>query len=144
MGCPYGSEVPIDKPSIKIDEKLIGKWENRSSSDEVYVVKKEDDYTYRFEEKSSDGSEPTIYYAYLSDVDGTRFLNVWQKDAQPLNYYFYKLEISGTGVKVTLHPVNENIDETFYSSAELKDFIRKNMKLSFFYEKDQDEYIKTD
>ncbi len=44
-GCPYSSEVPIDSPSVKAEEALLGKWEPKTS-ESVYTVSKSDDYTY--------------------------------------------------------------------------------------------------
>ena len=44
---------------------------------------------------------------------------------------------------IKLLPVTENIDEKFTSSAELKKFIEKNKSLSFFYDKDENSFIKT-
>src|ERR1700722_17195176 len=86
MGCPYNAANPIDTASIKIDQKLIGKWQQRSSEDITYVVKAKDDFTYTIIEKHkppTDGSKPEddkTYNAYLSDIDGTKFLNLYEPD----------------------------------------------------------------
>jgi virulence-associated protein VagC len=50
-------------------------------------------------------------------------------------YYFYKVEMTTSGSKLTLAPVTENIDEKFASSEEIKAFFKKNMALSFFFDK---------
>jgi virulence-associated protein VagC len=49
-----------------------------------------------------------------------------------------------SGSKLTLAPVTENIDEKFASSEEIKAFFKKNMAMSFFFDKDEDVYIKAD
>lgn len=143
-GCPYSAEVAIDQPSIKIDEKLLGKWESKSSSDYTYTVTKLDDKIYVFEKKSASSGDVTTYNGFLSDIGGTRFMNIYEPGSETLTYYFYKVEVSGSGVKTTLTPVTENIDEKFTTSNELKDFFKKNMVNSYFFEKDTDEYIKAD
>jgi hypothetical protein len=50
-GCPYSSTVSIDRPSIRIDEKLLGKWESKSSTDYIYTVKQLDDMNYTIDKK---------------------------------------------------------------------------------------------
>ena len=142
--CPYGSDVPIDEPTVKIDEKLIGKWEPKSSSDNFYVVSKKDDVTYKLEKKSKKSADVTVYTGFLSVVDGVRFMNVSEDDGSTKKYYLYKVEISASGAKTTLIPLTDNISEKFSSSAELKAYIKKYMALSFFYDKDQDEYFRAD
>lgn len=60
------------------------------------------------------------------------------------NYYLYKMDVSPSGSRITLSAVTENIDEVFTSSAELKAFIQKNMKHSFFFEKEEEVYLRLD
>ena len=143
-GCPYSAEVAIDTPSIKIDDKLLGKWESKSSSDYMYTVSKDDDKTYSIEKKSASSGDVTTYKAFLSDINGSRFMNVYEDGIEFKTYYFYKIEVSTSGAKSTMFPVTENIDEKFTSSADMKDFFKKNMGFSFFFDKDEDVYIKAD
>ncbi len=146
MGCPYNSSVSIDNTNaVKIDSKLLGKWQKRTSDDETYIVTQKDDYTYDILEKDktpSEGSEPKKYSAFLSNVNGTKFLNLYEKkDEDSKTYYFYKLEISDETEAFTLFPVTEYITETFTASSDLKKFVQANMGLSFFYGS-KEEYIK--
>ncbi len=143
-GCPYNSEVPIDEPSVKIDDKLLGLWEAKSSSDYLYDVKNTDNFTYSIEKKSTESGDVTAYKGYLSDVEGVRFFNIWEESASPRVYYFYKVETSTSGARLTLAPVTENIDEKFNDSKSLKDFFKNHSTLSFFYSKEEDVYIKAD
>jgi len=142
--CPYSTEIPIDEPSVKIDDKLLGKWEAKNSGDYTYTVTKKDDFNYKFEKKGKTSTDASTYTGFLSVIDGVRFMNVYEDASSTKTYYLYKIEQSGSGAKVTLIPVTENIDEKFASSAELKAYIKKYMALSFFYEKDQDEYFRAD
>ena len=144
QGCPYGSDVAIDEPTVKIDEKLLGKWEAKNSGDYMYTVSKKDDYNYKFEKKGKTSSETSVYTAFLSVIDNVKFLNIYEDNANPKVYYLYKLEMSGSRAKVSLLPVTENITEKFTSPAELKAFVKKYMGLSFFYSKDKEEYFRAD
>ena len=142
MGCPYSSEVPIDQPAVKIDEKLLGTWESKSSTDYTYKVTKSDANTYAIEKKSMSSGDVTNYKGFISDIGGVRYMNIYEDGSTTNTYYFYKLEISTSGVKSTLTPVTENIDEKFTTSSELKDFFKKNQVNSYFFDKDEDVYIK--
>ena len=145
MGCPYSTEVPIDNANIKIDQKLLGKWESKSSSTETYNIHKADEYTYKITKlNSSSPTDTATYMAYLSEINGIRFFNIWELAASTKTYYLYKLELSGSGAKITMSPVTENIEEKFTTSADLKKFVQTNMGLSFFYSKDKEEYIRAD
>ena len=143
-GCPYSSEVPIDKPTVRLEEKLLGSWEPKSSSDDQITVTREDDFTYRIEKKSKNSDDPTVYKGFLSNVDGVKFLNIYEENASQKSYYLYKLEISGSGAKATLAPMTENIDEKFETSEALKAFIKKYKDVSFFYSKEEDVFIRAD
>lgn len=145
-GCPFSSEVAIDGGEAKVDEKLIGKWEPKNSSDYNYIVTKYDNATYQIVKKPKNESDaPTTYFGFFSNVGGTRFLNVWDGSSEGARtYYFYKAEITPSGSKLVLSPVTENIKEKFATSAELKSFFEKHMNLSFFYAKDDEEYIRAD
>lgn len=144
-GCPYSSDIAIDaSPSIRVNEKLLGEWELRSSSDQSYIVSKTDNFTYKFEKHSKSSKDVTTYFAYMSEVGGTKYLNLWEDPSAggAKSYYFYKFEQVSDGL-VKFIPVTENIDEKFTTSAELKAFISKNQSHSFFFDKDEDTYIKT-
>jgi hypothetical protein len=144
--CPYSSENPMDaKPSVKLEEKLLGQWESKSSSDYLYTVSKADDFTFKIEKKSNSSGDVTTYKGFLSTIDGTKFMNVYEEStSETKTYYFYKVDISTSGAKVTMAPVTENIKEKFTSSDELKAFFKKHMGLSFFFDKDEDVYIRHD
>jgi hypothetical protein len=145
--CPYNSDVTIDMPNaVKIDNRLIGKWQQRNSDDVTYVVRQKDDNTYSILEQhkkteSSSASEDKTYNGFLSDVDGIKFLNLFEPDQDSKSYYFYKIEFSDEVEGFTLFPVSDYITEKFTVSADLKKFIQQYKGLSFFYGS-KDEYIK--
>ena len=141
--CPYTTELPIDEPSVKVDDKILGKWEAKSS-DYTYTVTKKDEFNYKFEKKGKNSTDVSNYTGFLSVIDGVRFMNIYEDASSTKTYYLYKIEQSTSGAKITLLPVTENIYEKFATSAELKAYIKKYMALSFFYEKDQEEYFRAD
>lgn len=150
MGCPYETEVAIDKPEVKYPVALLGKWEPKSSSDDIYSVKKKDDYIItitKVKKEAKPDDTPAEYEAFISEVGGTKFLNLSEKKEEGFGtkkYYLYKVEISPSGARLTLSPITENIDEKFQTSAELKNFIQQNMNHSFFYDKEDEVYIKAE
>jgi hypothetical protein len=147
MGCPYNSSVSIDDPTAaKIEKKVVGKWQERNSESTTYVVKEKDDHTYEITEKhkKTEGSDqqPDDHYAgFISEVEGTKFLNLYKPDEDPKTYYFYKMEYDEETASLTLYPVTEYITEKFGSSEDLKKYIKQYKELSFFFET-KEEYIK--
>ena len=142
MGCPYESSVGIDStPSVKIDARLLGTWQSKGNTDSKFIVTKAGDNEYKIEEKKKNGDKSDIYHAFLSDVKGTMFMNAKEDDGLSSNYCLYKV-VFFTATSVHLVPVTENITEKFSTSAELRQFIEKYMGLSFFFDKNIDEYTK--
>lgn len=62
-----------------------------------------------------------------------------QKDGTG-DYYLHKVVLKDKAM--TFIEVTENIDEKFNTSEELRAFITKYMKLSFFYTKEEVQYTK--
>jgi hypothetical protein len=145
--CPYQSAVPIDVPNKKVNKNLLGKWIKDSEKDqpnpEYYVIKPFDELKYnivKFEYQTSDSSySETKYITHLSYIDDYVFMNM-QKDGEG-DFYLYRLDMSSD--EFTLYEVTDNIDEKFTSSDELKAFVARYMKLSFFYNKDEVKYTRS-
>jgi hypothetical protein len=143
MGCPYQAKVPIDdQTNSKPDKTLVGTWEEKGSDDYEWKVEITDG-VYRIEKKNlKDGGDPTIYKAFLSDVSGVTFMNVYELDeygsSSDRKYWLYRIEKKGEGDRVKMRAVTDNITEEFSTSADLKAFIKKNMEISFFYNKDDE------
>ncbi len=142
-GCPYGSTIPLDTTGKKINKELLGTWEPKSSSDEQYKITKDDEFTYKIVKSSKNTKEPSIYKAYLTELDGELFLNLWEENGSTdKTYYLYKLELNSSSTKATLSSVTENITEKFTTPEEMRAFFKKYKGLSFFYDKTQDVFIK--
>ncbi len=146
-GCPYSSELPIDSPSVKVKKEMLGTYESRSSKEDKYVVTAKDDNTYKIVKTTKSSSDKTTYEGFISNVNSVPFINLYEVNeyddaTTKKTYYLYKLVAPEGSTMITLVPVTENIDETFETSEELKKFISANSSLSFFYEKEEDDYIK--
>ncbi len=141
-GCPYESAVPIDVPGIKIDPAMLGTWQDPTDTTTVYKVSKKDAFTARITQSHTGSTETQDFLGYTSIVNGSTFLNIWQDlpGTDPV-YQLYKMN-SKDDHTFTLAEVTDNIDEVFTSSAELKSFISANMKNSYFFGKDESEYVK--
>lgn len=133
-GCPYESLVPIDNPTLPLNQKLIGKW-NPGGEGEIYEIKKQDEFHYAIDAIKGDKKES--YTAFLSDVNGTLFLNL--SENKPENnerkYLFYKVEVVNDN-SFKIYPVSENVREKFKTKEEMKKFIADNMKNSYLFEKE--------
>jgi len=146
-GCPYASKVPIDQPSVKVQKELIGKWvkagDQTKENPEFFVISPIGDVKYNIvknEYNTYDSAyKETIYISHISKVGNLEFMNM-QQDGKG-DYYLYRIDL-GQG-EFTLYELTDNIDEKFNTSEELKAFIQKNMNLSFFYNKDEERYIKS-
>lgn len=145
-GCPYNSEVPIDSsPTTPIIKELFGTWAENDSASKRYVIEYENDFVYTIEELQLNSTKGeyeqfTTYSAYLSNIDGTIFLNVKEKKGSnnpfyTSNYYFYKLQVFRDSVILT--PITEYIREKFNNSNNLRLFFSANMKNSYFFAQDQ-------
>jgi hypothetical protein len=142
MGCPYESKVALGSPdNAKPDKALIGNWSEKDS--ESYSWKCTlDGNQYRIEKKNIEegDSEPTIYIGWLTDIGGVPFLNVYEQEySSDKKYYFYRMEKKGEdAARIKFKAVTDNITEEFATSDELKAFVKKNMELTFFYNKDDE------
>lgn len=149
--CPYSSEVPIDKPSVKVPSDIIGTWVSSSYADKdkpstYYVISKKDANVFRVKEysykKEDDKYEDKkMYDGHLSNLKNKQFLNLY--DIGNTKYYFYRLNDLNSS-KMELQEVSDNITEKFSTSAELKSFFTKYMDLSFFFNKSESKYVKRD
>ena len=145
IGCPYTSDVPFDSPSMRIDNRLLGKWytsNNPQKNASYHIVSKKSAREYKIVEYTWNSSQKKftekVYGGWLSKLRRNTFLTVKTNNNK---YVFNKLaSVSGTTVRID--QVTDNVREKFNSPAKLKAFIMKNMHLSFFYEKSKNYYKK--
>ncbi len=148
-GCPYSSTVPISQPNTPFPKEILGKWvassqvskdkpttyyEITEKNPKVFVVT-----TYDLNRTDKTYKKGPVYNGHLSEINGVTFINLF--DVSQKKYLFYKLN-NLSQEKFTLQEITDNITENFTSSAELQNFIKKYMNLSFFYNKTKTSYIK--
>ncbi|HTF06495.1 MAG TPA: hypothetical protein VK826_20830 [Bacteroidia bacterium] len=140
MGCPYESKIALGPAeNSKPDKDMTGTFTEKDAESYTWTCKLEGSQ-YRIEKKNTEESEsePTIYIGWLTDVGGTPFLNVYEQDYESeKKYYFYRFEKKSIE-RFKFKAVTDNITEEFATSEELKAFVKKNMELSFFYNKDDE------
>lgn len=142
-GCPYESSVPIDKPSVKINNDILGTWEDSHNHGEIFKVSQLDEFRYKIIKTKANSETSEDYTAFTSIINGTSFINLWENNANETShkYAFYKMQLESKD-KLRLSEVTENIDESFNSSEELKAFIGLNMKNSYFFGNNEIELVR--
>ena len=145
--CPYESDVPVTEADKGINKELVGKWVKKSdlSNDnpEYFQISSANEFKYdviKFEYQSSDSSyTETKYLTHLSYIKDFVFMNM-QKYGEN-TYFIHRIDMKSD--EFVLFEVTDNIDEKFTSSKDLEKFVKKNMNLSFFYNKDEVRYIRS-
>ena len=147
-GCPYSSNVPVDEGTVKINDKLAGRWISATDKETVdptyFVITKDDQFhatAKKMEFSSSDSAyNETIYHLTFSDVNGETFMNAMENEGTTYNIFKFKYD-DKTG-EVTTSEVTDYIKETFSSSSDLKAFIAKNKSNSYFYTNTSETYVR--
>jgi hypothetical protein len=124
---------------------LLGKWIKTAEIDDdnptYFPIEKEDLAHYRIEKFEYSNTEKSyssdLYKAHLSPVEDYLFLNMQLEDNDA--FYLYRIDLKDD--RFVLYEVTDNIDEQFETSAELFAFVQKNMRLSFFYNQDEETYL---
>ena len=140
MGCPYESKIPLDTADKgKLDKSLVGKWEEKGSDSYTWTCSV-DGNQYRIEKQSNEDKDddPTVYIGFLTDVAGSPFLNVYEQDySTDKKYMIYRMDKKGDD-RVKFRAMTDNVTEEFTTSEDFKSFVKKNMEMSFFYNKDDE------
>lgn len=145
--CPYQSKVPITEATEKINKELLGEWISTSELEyedpTYYEIKKYNKVKYEVLENSYSTYDSVYstktYLMHASIIDDKTFMNVEDVEAAD-GFYLYNIDIGND--EFTLYELTDDIDEQFNSSNDLRNFIAKNMYLSFFYVKGETKYIK--
>ena len=138
--CGPDARYPIDeKPEVKVDKRLFGKWilteehegKYRVDSDIVYMLTKEDDYQYhvllRAKKDGKYVEDSTI--AYLSKIDKEPFVNIYLKD-DPGGYIFLKI-VKIDADKILATSLADTMTVT--SAAQVRALMTKNLRNPAFY-----------
>jgi len=145
-GCPYSSEISLTPGRTANAQFLSGGWDSSGddySEAEHYDISVGKDQQLSIVKSGSEDGSVVNYKGYLSDIEGTLFLNVHEEvepGVEPM-YYFYKIDKT-SDTEFVLFEVTENIRERFGKPEEMVKFFRENMHLSFFYTAGEVTYYK--
>jgi hypothetical protein len=119
-------EAPItEKPTGKIDERLLGDWLEKDTTDKHLIVSKWDDSQYAVQYGG-------LYRAFHSDFGGVHFVSVQNiespKDTER-KFAFITYELQDDGKKLVLRSVNNKvISDKLRTTAEIQTAIQANLK----------------
>lgn len=124
-GCVY--EAPLtDKPTAKIDDRLLGDWVESDNKDHhMYVAKLSDsEYVVAYSE--------TIFRVCHSDFAGLHIVsaqNIGPLDAGKGKYSLESWELQDDGKKLVLRTINNKVvAETLKTTADIQKAITDNLK----------------
>ena len=130
----YQSPVPISTQAVPYDPALVGTWQSAEDADDRTSVLQFDNGYYDVEMPWHLGSADTTRLrarAYLSELDGTTFVNVQDIQGEDRSYTFFKLtRLSGN--TIALEPLKDM--PKFVSSAELSAYLRAHARDGAIYD----------
>lgn len=137
-----GSKVPIaDISQAVVDDRLLGKWmpaeqdENEYFEFSLYKFNDKEYLSWIYSEEK-DTSETKIknkfYRIYFIDIFGKHFINAqdinsFKKENRLYFFYSYDLPSDSTLIVASLKDIDSVKVEKFKKSADLYDFIKKNI-----------------
>ena len=140
-GCPYKSEIPLGDAIEPVKKEIIGSWipDNMKGKEnpEYYSIEVRDSVHYdvahfQFNEDEK-GYTSKQYVGHSTRIGEKVFLNL--QESGQLEFAIHRLDIWED--KLVLFEVTDNIDEQFKDSKAMQAFFEKNMRLSFFYNRDE-------
>lgn len=140
--CPYESMVPIDEPTEKLDERLVGRWRHVSDikEKEIVTINKVDDQMYKIEMGNKNDTTYQIQAAWLSTVDGRRYLNI-KDESKPVPSHNFMQIVELSKKRFIYRAIDEGDKKVFSNSADLKKWISDNQNKPGFYQ-DNDTLIR--
>ncbi len=140
-GCPYKSPVALGPAVEKVQSEYIGSWVSEtdvvSTNPSYYVIAKYDSVRYSIEHSQYNDEEKGYstksYVAHTTSIDGFVFMHLVESGTE--EFLLHRLVLTPSGM--TLFEVTDNIDEQFDSSEKMREFFKQNMRLSFFYNREE-------
>ena len=130
-GCPYSSEHPIGSPADAVrDNSLLGTWEATQENEKLTIkIQGRGAAGYLITAEGAGEEETADFEAYVTAVDGQKFLNLRETPGSPGEEWYYANYRSEDG-RLLLRLVDDALFESrsFASSEELRAFIRANLK----------------
>lgn len=145
-GCPYKSNVALGKAEELVQKRMMGSWvpeiQAKKENPDYYVIEEYDSVRYAIEhvQYNSEESEYTSknYIGHTTSINGFMFMNMVESGTN--EYLLHRIDYVPVGL--VLYEVTDNIDEQFDSPEKMQEFFKKNMRLSFFYNKDEVTLVK--
>lgn len=143
MGCPYSSDIPLGAKGDRIPDKWEGEWKRSGDDSQKMSIRKKNDYVFTLI-KTEKGDTRTKVDTFECKVFRMGYTAIVQADSKGKSdakrYLFYKVEVQEYLLR--FFEVTDNIREEFTSSSEMMAFFRQGAPLSYFYNKDEEEWVK--
>ncbi len=141
LGC-YESEVPLSKPSSKIDQRLIGNWvkiEGKYEKSILLLFRKFNDNEYFIAWKEGD-DKTQIAGGFNTKISDTNIINVHgveSLETKERTYVFCKYDFTEKGslvIDILSSDYPELKGKKFKTSKDFEKFIRKNISQKGLFE----------
>ena len=129
FGCPYESQVPISKPTIPVDQRLLGSWSSKDEVYNTYTVSRASATEYQILQENITGVQK--FRGFLSEVKSTMFMNLYSDSTR--SYFIYRVKLDPAASRMTLIPLNRNLPEHFGSMDGLRTYLEKNLSFQSMY-----------
>jgi hypothetical protein len=130
-GCPYESKVPLCKSTkAEIDQQLLGKWENKGQDSGTMIIQQFNDHELLIlaAETRKGVCDCEAMRAFVTVVQGERFLNVQEIKASEAERGWYLVHYAVSGETLTARVVDDKLITTpVTSSRALYRFIKHNL-----------------
>lgn len=127
------SKYPIDNaPNVKVDTRFIGKWKDKKDRKTTYIISLQNEYQYQIINKNKKTGNET-YLGYLSNVEGSTFLNVYNKDSANAYMLLRILDVNAKADRVTIASVSDSTMKNMSNAAEVRKYVTKNLNNPVFY-----------
>jgi hypothetical protein len=124
-GCPYGSDYPIGSPADAVaEDALLGTWKATGEDEEqlTVTIRSSGERGYVITAENPEEDEPESLQAFVSALDGERFLNIQEEQ-----WYFANYRILDG--RLLLRIVDDALfgSRTFAAPEDLRAFLRENL-----------------
>jgi Holliday junction resolvase len=114
----------------KIQTDLIGEWSGQENGNELLIIEKNTDQTYKLIIVEEEKKEELI--AFSKSINGFNIMNVITENDDKVTNVFYGFSIEGN--TLTFSVVNEKLREgEFNSETELFNFFQENVSKKEFF-----------
>ena len=129
ISCSLESKFSLPNDE-KIQTDLIGEWSGQENGNELLIIEKNTDQTYKLIIVEKEKKEELI--AFSKSINGFNIMNVITENDDKVTNVFYGFSIEGN--TLTFSVVNEKLREgEFNSETELFNFFQENVSKKEFF-----------